>query len=169
MTETRGAVARVSYRSRLAELATRTPEDPEEQAHWAKYLSVLISGYLEQSIKEILLEFTSTHGAVRLSHYIEATWPESRNMKTSNIKEILEKFEHSWGERFVAWLDLNETFKSEINSLISGRNDIAHGKEANTTNVTLRSTRTRLQIAFDVVEFLEELVLSPEPEPEPEN
>lgn len=73
MSTTSGAAARVAYRSRLTELAKRKIEEPEEQAHWAKYLSVLISGYLEQSVKEILLEFTASHEAIRLGHYIEAT------------------------------------------------------------------------------------------------
>lgn len=146
-------------------MAARNPDDPEEQSHWAKYLSVLISGYLEQSIKEVLLEFTASHDAVKLGHYIKATWPESRNMKTSNIKDILEHFEHSWGEAFIVWLAANEQYKSEINSLIGSRNDVAHGKEANTTNVTLRSTRTRLEIAFQVVDFLEGLILTQD-EPE---
>lgn len=164
MSTTSGAAARVAYRSRLTELAKRKIEEPEEQAHWAKYLSVLISGYLEQSVKEILLEFTASHEAIRLGHYIKATWPESRNMKTSNIKDILEQFEHSWGVRFVEWLAANDQYKSEINSLIGSRNDVAHGKEANTTNVTLRSTKQRLQIAFEVVDYLEGLILSAEAE-----
>lgn len=85
-------------------------------------------------------------------------------MKTSNIKDILEQFEHSWGVRFVEWLAANDQYKSEINSLIGSRNDVAHGKEANTTNVTLRSTKQRLQIAFEVVDYLEGLILSAEAE-----
>ena len=88
MSSSRGAAARVTYRARLVELAGREPEQPEDQSDWAKYLTVLISGYLEQSIKEILFEFAASHNAVHLSRYIEETWPESRNMKTSNIKEI---------------------------------------------------------------------------------
>jgi len=166
MTITTGAAARVSYRARLIELAKHAPDDPEEQSHWAKYLSVLISGYLEQSIKEILLEFTASHGAAKLGQYIKATWPESRNMKASNIADILECFEPLWSVQFNSWLASNDQFKSEINSLISSRNNVAHGKEANTTNVTLPSTKNRLTIAFDVIDFLEELVL-PQGAPDP--
>lgn len=166
MSTTSGAAARVAYRSRLTELAKRKIEEPEEQAHWAKYLSVLISGYLEQSVKEILLEFTASHDAIRLGNYIEASWPESRNMKTSNLARILEQFEQSWSDNFLEWLSANDQYKSEINSLISSRNDVAHGKEANTTNVTLLSTKQRLKIAFEVVDFLELLILTAEAEAE---
>ena len=43
-----------------------------------------------------------------------------------------------------------------------------HGKEANTTNVTLRSTKTRLRIALELVQFLESQVLFIEAEAEAE-
>lgn len=154
-----GIPARVSYRSRLDELVKKTPEDPEDQSHWAKYLTVLISGYLEQSIKEIFLELTASHDAIKLEKYIATTWPDSRNMRSSVISEILERFDDSWKLQFDNWLVTQENYKSEINSLIGGRNDVAHGKEANTTNITLPSTRTRLNIAFEVVDFVENLVL----------
>ncbi len=95
---------RHTYRARLEGLAQKTPPEPEEQADWAKYLSVLVSGYLEQALKEILLEFADQHDANRLQNYIEATWPESRNMKTANIKDILNSFDHSWGTGFDQWI-----------------------------------------------------------------
>lgn len=158
--------ARDSYRARLNELAQRSPEDSEDQAHWAKYLSVLISGYLEQSIKDVLFEYTAAYQAIRLGKYIEDTWPKSRGMKTSNILLILKQFDESWGESFLAWLNDNDQYKDKINSLIQNRHDIAHGKEANTTNVTLPSARTKLEIAFDLVDFLENLILPEEAEAE---
>lgn len=80
-------------------------------------------------------------------------------MKTANIREILNYFDQGWAASFDQWLESGDQYKSEINSLIVSRNDIAHGKEANTTNVTLRSTRNRLRIVLELVEFLENLVL----------
>lgn len=88
MSSTKASAPRNTYRARLEELARKAPDEPEEQADWAKYLSVLVSGYLEQALKEILLEFAGRHDANRLQQYIAGTWPESRNMKTANIKEI---------------------------------------------------------------------------------
>ena len=154
---------RHTYSARLSALAQKTPDDPEVQADWAKYLSVLVSGYLEQALKEILLEFAGRQNATRLQNYITGTWPESRNMKPGNIKDILNHFDQSWASRFEIWIGGKDQYKSEIASLITSRNDIAHGKEANTTNVTLRSIRNRLRIAFELIEFLEILILT-EPE-----
>lgn len=159
MNAMRASAPRHTYKARLEKLAQKTPDEPEDQADWAKYLSVLVSGYLEQALKEILLEFAGRHEANRLQQYIAGTWPESRNMKTANIKEILNHFDQGWAARFDEWIVTGDQYKSEINSLIASRNDIAHGKEANTTNVTLRSTRNRLRIALELVEFLETLIL----------
>lgn len=157
------AAPRHTYSARLTALAQKTPGEPDEQADWAKYLSVLVSGYLEQALKEILLDFAGRQNAARLQNYITGTWPESRNMKPANIKEILNHFDQSWASKFDEWIAARDQYKSEISSLITSRNDIAHGKEANTTNVTLRSTRNRLRIALELVEFLEILILT-EPE-----
>ncbi|MCP1232034.1 MAE_28990/MAE_18760 family HEPN-like nuclease [Acetobacter indonesiensis] len=149
---------RHNYRARLEVLARKTPLDPEEQADWAKYLSVLISGYIEQSLKEILLEFVSRHETSRLEKYISDTWPDSRNMRISNIESILKCFDSGWSIEFSSWINSKENYKSEINSLISSRNDIAHGKEANTTNVTLRSMRSRLRISLEIIEKIENII-----------
>lgn len=156
------AAPRHTYSARLSALARKTPDEPEDQADWAKYLSVLVSGYLEQALKEILLEFAGRQNAARLQSYITGTWPESRNMKPANIREILNHFDQRWANEFDDWLQAGDQYKSEISSLVSSRNDIAHGKEANTNNVTLRSTRNRLRIALELVNFLENLIL-PDP------
>lgn len=153
------AAPRHTYGARLTALAKKEPAEPDDQADWAKYLSVLVSGYLEQALKEILLEFAGRQNAVRLQSYITGTWPESRNMKPSNIKDILSHFDTRWAREFEEWLEAGDQYKSEISSLVSSRNDIAHGKEANTTGVTLRSTRKRLNITLELVDFLERLIL----------
>ncbi|UWP91553.1 hypothetical protein K3X13_10830 [Aliiroseovarius crassostreae] len=162
MNTTRGSSARVTYRARLIELSRVRPEDPEEQAHWAKYLCILISGYLEQSVKDVVLEFSTSHSALRLSNYIESSWPRSRNMNIDNIKDILKKFEPAWRDSFVSWLQEDDRRKTNIDALMRSRNDIAHGKEANTNSVTLSASKQRMEVAFELIEFLEGLVLEEE-------
>jgi len=61
-----------------------------------------------------------------------------------------------WSERFDGWVNQNER-KKELNEIIAWRNDIAHGKEANTNNVTLGSVSTKFRIACELIDFLEGL------------
>jgi hypothetical protein len=161
MTTTKGAKARVLYRAKLIELSLVKPEGPEEQSHWAKYLCILISGYLEQSVKEVLFEFGTSQKSPKLSNYIETSWPKSRNMNIDVIREILGKFDANWQSGFSTWLGSDDSLKRNMEALMRSRNDIAHGKEANTTNVTLTSSKERMLVAFQLIDFVEGLVLTP--------
>lgn len=93
------------YKSRIKSLFKSYNEDsnPETQAHNAKYLAVLVSGYLEQAIKELLLHYASQGARPQISRYIEETWPISRNMSADNIQIILRQFNVTWSEEFSSW------------------------------------------------------------------
>ena len=125
-------------------------------AHWAKYTCVLISGYIEQSVKEILLEHVSKNSGTRINRYVERTWPSSRNMRYRALFNVLEDFEPGWAEKFESWVDKDER-KKEINEIVSWRNSIAHGKESNTNNVTLSSVKEKFRIACQLVDYIEGL------------
>lgn len=154
---------RIRYRQRITELLKKnvgTADDftleLELQAHWAKYNCVLISGYLEQSIKEILLEHVTANSQTRVRRYVETGWPNSKNMKADAIREILDQFDPGWGEKFDSWVKADER-KKEVNEIIKWRNDIAHGNEANTNNVTRGSVANKFKVACELVDFVEGL------------
>jgi hypothetical protein len=148
------------YKQRITNLCNSYDKvkDPEEQAHNAKYLAVLVSGYLEQAIKELLLHYTSQGARSQISRYVEETWPISRNMKTENIKAILNQFDSEWGGGFEVWLGDDEIKKGHINSIVTWRNSIAHGQESNTHGVTLVSVRNAFSTVVDLVSFIEDKV-----------
>ena len=150
------------YKSRIASLFKSFGEEanPASQAHSAKYLAVLVSGYLEQAIKELLLHYASEGARPQISKYIEETWPISRNMSADNINTILTQFNSAWSEEFLTWLGQEEMRKNNINSIVRWRNSIAHGKEANTTGVTLVSVRSAFSTATDLVSLLDGMVNS---------
>ena len=154
---------RARYRQRIKALLAREvgvgggfAAEIEVQAHWAKYNCVLISGYLEQAIKEILLGHVSASSPRRVVRYVETGWPSSKNMSVEAITKILNQFDQRWGERFEAWTRESER-KKEVNEIIKWRNDIAHGNEANTNNVTKASVAQKFKVACDLVDFVESL------------
>jgi len=154
---------RIRYRHRIGELLKKkisTSDGPglesELQAHWAKYTCVLISGFLEQSIKEILLEHVAANSQSRIKRYVDTTWPNSKNMRADAIRDMLDQFDESWGEKFTGWVNEDER-KKEVNEIIKWRNDIAHGNEANTNNVTRGSVLSKFKVACDLVDFIERL------------
>jgi hypothetical protein len=150
------------YKSRIVNLLESSDKDnnPESQAHSAKYLAVLVSGYLEQAIKELLLHYSSQGSRQQISRYIEETWPVSKNMTTVNIHTILYQFNKAWGDDFDDWLKQHEERKGHINAIVSWRNSISHGQESNTTGVTLVSVRAAFSSIKDLVSFIDTMVKS---------
>jgi HEPN superfamily RiboL-PSP-like protein len=148
------------YKSRITSLFESFGEDsnPESQAHNAKYLAVLVSGYLEQAIKELLLHYASQGASSHISRYIEETWPISRNMSADNIKTILHQFNVIWSDEFSVWLEDGDNRKNNINSIVRWRNSIAHGQESNTTGVTLVSVRNAFVTVKELVSFIDLMV-----------
>ncbi len=131
----------------------------ESQAQWAKYVCVLVSGYMEQAIKEILLSYSSQKSAPSVTRYIEKTWPSSKNMNAGAIEDTLTKFDPAWGESFKEWLDSSSERKPTINNIVTWRNNIAHGNESNTTGVTMTSVKNGFKCAYKLVEFIESLAV----------
>lgn len=168
------------YKTRIKYLFKLYSENPntETQAEDAKYLAVLVSGYLEQAIKEVLLEYSSSISAPNVSKYIKDSWPTSKNMTVQNIENILKQFNEDWAVRFTDWLVATNTDenhdggsikrkgikiadrKSDVNTIVKWRNYIAHGQESKTTNVTLVSVREKFNTIKGLVSFIEELVKS---------
>lgn len=139
-------------------LKESSDDDIESLSHKAKYLAVLISGYLEQAIKEILINYVHHGARSQIHRYIEETWPISMNMSTKNINNILQKFDKGWGEDFTSWLNEEDRRTGDINNLMSWRNNIAHGNELNTNGVTLVSVKEKLSTITELVSFIENLV-----------
>ena len=158
------------YKSKISYLFELYADDSntETQADNAKYLAVLVSGYLEQAIKEILLQYVASISDKPVSKYIEDSWPISKNMTTNNIQNILNQFDENWAKEFSDWLkvirnrdgkvNVREDRKGDINSIVRWRNSIAHGKESNTTGVTLRSVQEKFSTIKDLVLLIEAMV-----------
>lgn len=136
------------------------PEQINAEANWAKYMCVLVSGYLEQSLKNICFYYAEKNSNELVLNYIEKTWPQSANMKIHKILEIIECFDCQWKMAFSEWIDENG-YKKNINSLVQSRNDISHGNDANTNNVTILSVTQNFEIVNDVLGKLDELFSIP--------
>lgn len=130
------------------------------QSDWAKYLCVLVSGYLEQGIKEIMIEYASKCASPNISRYIDRSWPNSKNMKFEAIKDILEKCDENWSIKFEEWIKENDTRKDHLNSLVKWRNEISHGNDTNTNGVTRNTVKERWETAKKIVKKVEEIVLN---------
>lgn len=60
-------------------------EDTELQSHWAKYLCVLVSGFIETSIKAIYSEYVKRKAAPYVANYVGSALAGFQNPKMEKI------------------------------------------------------------------------------------
>lgn len=138
-----------------------SPGSMELDSHWAKYACVLVSGYMEKSVKELLLSYSQLKSESKVSHYLDKSWPNSMNMNSNNIIAIVGKFDKKWEAEIADWLgdgDGIDSNASIINSIVKTRNNIAHGSEKITTGVTINSVTKQFKIAKGLISKIEEII-----------
>lgn len=120
----------------LRALIKRVGHDPstkalEMQGHWARYICILTSGYVENTVREIYSQY------VRKNSYSKAVIRYStkqldgvQNPRADKLIKIAASFDPAWGRGLETHLSQN--FRSEaLNSIMSNRHLIAHGRSSN--------------------------------------
>jgi len=129
----------VRYRNRLDDLFNSVGTlgaNPELQSHWAKYLCILVSGYLEVAIKEIYREFVGQRADRRVLSFVEAQLNGFQNPNVQKISELAGGFDKDWGKEISDSLD--EELRDHINSIVSNRHQIAHGRDVGLSYTRMR-------------------------------
>lgn len=100
--------------------------DAELQSHWARYLCVLASGFIESSVREILSEYTKTKSHPRVLSYVEQQLRRFQNPNMEAILQLVGAFDPEWRS------ELDEATEGEVaaavNSIVTNRHGIAHGR-----------------------------------------
>ena len=100
--------------------------DPELQSDFAKYLCVLVSGYIERAMVELVLEHAREKGAPTLLRFVEQRTRTFTNANASRIQELLGSFDPAWRQELEENILVDE-WKDAVDSVVSLRNTIAHG------------------------------------------
>ncbi|MDE1976468.1 MAG: hypothetical protein KGI84_04315 [Elusimicrobia bacterium] len=105
--------------------------DPELLSDFARYLCVLVSGFLEQAVIEILLEYARLHSDERIQLNIERRLRRLTNVKANRLLETVGSFDKDWYHSLEPILvDQN---KAALDSIVALRNKIAHGQYVDIT------------------------------------
>lgn len=103
--------------------------DDELKAHLSKYFCVKISGYLENVIKVLVANFSEGSSPRAVSNYLQQDLKRVTNLSENRLGELLKKFSPYWEEQF--FQRVTEQQMESLNSVISNRNNIAHGQQDN--------------------------------------
>ncbi len=129
-------------------------DSSELQEDFARYLCVLVSGYIERSIVQIVQEHARREGAPTLQRFVERKTSRYTSANPERIKELLGSFSQDW-RRKIETIMVDE-IRDAITSIIKNRHLIAHGRSS---DITLGQVRAYYQNAQVLIDGIQELCL----------
>ena len=109
----------------LFERARDMSNDAELLSHWAKYLCVLVCGFLENSVELCLIDYCRKRGDENMNNFVSNELRSFQNPRMGKILELFGSFSKTWEE------DLKQhsegRISDAINSIVANRHLIAHG------------------------------------------
>lgn len=108
---------------------------PELISHFSRYLCVLVSGHVEQSIKELIAQYVRTKSSPQIQRFMGQRMRRVQNIDLDRLKELLESFDPAW------WQALALSRPDELlalDSFAAVRNGVSHGADSGITLGTIR-------------------------------
>lgn len=141
---------------RLESLFKRAGEasngDLDLQSHWARYLCVLVSGFVENGVKEIYSEFVSRGASKPVADYAISYLATIQNPKAEKILAITGSFKKEWRDELAKYLE-EDGRKDAVDSIMTNRHQIAHGKDV---GITLARVQGFFKKIADILAFIEQ-------------
>jgi len=132
-----------------------TAADLELQAHWARYICVRSSGFLENAIEEIFGAFVRGAASQPVVNFATRALGRVQNPKAGRFIEIAESFKPSWKAGLEGFLQ-DDGRDEAINSIMTNRHKIAHGEDS---DITMARVIQYLNKSVKVLEFIEQQCL----------
>ena len=142
------------FEQRLALLfqrASALSDDIELQAHLARYLCVLISGYLETAIAEVYSEYAKRKGHPHLAAYVHRQMSRFQNPNMTKVLALVRDFNPAWAEQLR--VSTQGEIKDSVDSLVANRHRIAHGQSV---GVSLAYARQYYKGAVRLIDLIQE-------------
>jgi len=123
--------------------------DTEIQSHWARYLCVLISGFIENSVEICLSEYSRRYANDVVANFVSCKLRGFQNPKIGPIIELFGSFNPTWKSDLESATD--GKLGDSINSIVGNRHSIAHGQSV---SLSLGSLAAYYKDALKVVDLL---------------
>lgn len=127
--------------------------DDELKAHLSKYFCIRISGYLENSIKALIMSYSEGSSPQAVANFLQHELKYVTNLSPEKICMLLRKFSDDWEYKFSQ--RVTEKQCESLNSIISNRNNIAHGQPDSISAKVINQYYLDLK---DVVAILKETI-----------
>jgi hypothetical protein len=149
MAQFRGRLEVARRKQRLEALFKKIDDaglDSELTAHYSRYLCVLVSGYAEQSVKELVAQYCRTKSNEQIQRHVGRQMRRVRNIDYEKLKDLVESFSPEW------WAKLTLKRTDELDafgSVAAVRNEISHGGDAGMTMATVKQYFGQISTVLD--------------------
>jgi hypothetical protein len=144
----------VSHMQRLDAVIARLktlPDDAQIQSDWAKYVCVLVSGFLEQSVQTLCVDYARTRcGSTQVTHFVAEHVAWFQNAKMEKLLTLLWEFDPKFRETIEN--DTRGKLADAVNSVVQNRNLIAHGQHVGMSPATIIDWYKSVVTVIDKVE-----------------
>ena len=130
-------------------LVDQLPAEAEVQSHWARYLCVLVSGFVEKAIRVMYEEYAGAAAAPNVARFVKENLKFFQNPSMGKIVELTRTFNEGWADDLEVFTD--GRLKDAVNSIVANRHNIAHGE---TVGISISRMSDYYRGAIEVVEFL---------------
>ncbi len=127
----------------------------ERQADYARHLCVLLSGFVERAVAEIILAYAQDKTATPLRSFLEVSLRRLTNVDKERLLNVVGSLDAGWRSQLEAFVV--DEHQAALNSVVGLRNDIAHGGGA---SVSLLQVEKYWSTVQEVVDKVEQLVLA---------
>lgn len=143
-----------SAKSRLDAIFAKVDQFPNADAeilsHWAKYLCVLTSGFLEQALRLTLSDFAKRKAHPAVARHVTNSLRTLSNINGQKLLELLTSFSNEW--RMAYAQTLQDRCKDHIDTLVANRHLIVHGRSV---SMSLHDVKEYHRSVIAVVEWID--------------
>lgn len=133
----------------LFEYAKSLSGEPERQSDWSKYLCVLVSGFLEVSIREIYSVYAVTKASPLVANFVEDHLREFQNPKMDKIVVLTRRFSPKWADSLEK-ATLGE-LKDAVDTIVANRHKIVHGESVGISYVRISNYYKNVNKVLDLI------------------
>jgi hypothetical protein len=134
----------------ITEVDSLTNVNPLIDSYFAKFLVVYICGVYEQTIENILAEFTAANSSrPEITNYVEKTLHRYfRNPDFSNLIKLIGTFSDTWKD------EINKLTSQglALDSIVNNKNALAHGQSITITLNDIKQYYKESRLIIDTID-----------------
>lgn len=137
--------------STFARMGSLPDADFESKSDFARYLCVLVSGFVETALAELAIEYCRKRSVPQVTNYATSQLGRIQNVKAERLLQLMGSFEPSWRVEMENFIEGPR--KDALDSVVDLRNKIAHGESVGVTYARITDYYQRI---LQIVEFVAE-------------